>query len=428
MLRGGATLLALSAIAPACAHPRPSRPAADAAPAAAAEVLAAWTELGDGGVTIARVITAGACPTVLAGEHALALHTRAEPSAPYPVRACEVVVPPGVTEVRVGALTLRAKPAAATRIVVMGDTGCRMKNKAGKPKFQACNDPKAWPFASLAARAAALRPDLVIHVGDYFYREAPCPAGDAGCAGAPWGYGWEAWNADFFTPAAPLLHAAPWVMVRGDHERCDRAEAGWFRFLEPGPVPATCPPATPSREVTVGALTLLAIDTATTPDDPPTPAQLDVAKRQLAEAMPRAHGETWLLAHAPVWAVWNEDEQGPKTTTETLQTASGGAFPDAITAVVSGHLHRFQLVSYGAARPTQIVAGQGGSKLDTAKLSDFGGRSLMGATVATWRDRLELGFVVLDAEPGGWKSTTYDVAGEPGVVCHLRSRDVTCAP
>jgi hypothetical protein len=79
-------------------------------------------------------------------------------------------------------------------------------------------------------------PDLVIHVGDYHYREDPCPLGNAGCAGSPWGYGWDVWDADFFTPGAPLLAAAPWIVIRGNHEACGRAGQGWYRFLDPRPL------------------------------------------------------------------------------------------------------------------------------------------------------------------------------------------------
>jgi hypothetical protein len=99
--------------------------------------------------------------------------------------------------------------------------------------WQACNDPEAWTFAEVARAAAAAHPDLVLHVGDYHYRENACPEGHAGCAGSPWAYGWDAWDADFFTPAAPLLAAAPWVMVRGNHEECARAGQGWWLLLDP---------------------------------------------------------------------------------------------------------------------------------------------------------------------------------------------------
>ena len=57
-----------------------------------------------------------------------------------------------------------------------------------------------------------------------------------GCAGSPWGYGWDAWDADLFTPARPLLAAAPWIVVRGNHESCNRAGQGWWRFLDPRPL------------------------------------------------------------------------------------------------------------------------------------------------------------------------------------------------
>ena len=76
------------------------------------------------------------------------------------------------------------------RIVVIGDTGCRLKGTF----VQDCNDPVKWPFATVARLAAARHPDLVIHVGDYHYRETPCPADRAGCAGSPYGDNWAVWQ------------------------------------------------------------------------------------------------------------------------------------------------------------------------------------------------------------------------------------------
>src|SRR5262249_37597941 len=62
------------------------------------------------------------------------------------------------------------------RILVIGDTGCRLKGSLVQP----CNDMQQWPFPALAQQAAKLNPDLVIHVGDYLYRENACPANEAG--------------------------------------------------------------------------------------------------------------------------------------------------------------------------------------------------------------------------------------------------------
>ena len=85
---------------------------------------------------------------------------------------------------------------------MIGDSGCRIK--VSDNVFQNCNDAATWPFATVAATAAAAAPDLVIHVGDYHYRENACPPGNVGCAGSPWGYGWDSWEADLFAPAAKL--------------------------------------------------------------------------------------------------------------------------------------------------------------------------------------------------------------------------------
>ena len=132
-------------------------------------------------------------------------------------------------------------------IAAFGDTGCRLKSaktaaKEGdtddadaRGKFQDCNNPTLWPFAQVAQSVADAKPDLVIHVGDYLYRESACPTGDAGCARSPYGDDWPTWKADFFAPAAPALRAAPWIVVRGNHEICRRAGPGYFRLLDPTP-------------------------------------------------------------------------------------------------------------------------------------------------------------------------------------------------
>src|SRR5262249_35017162 len=121
-------------------------------------------------------------------------------------------------------------------IVMFGDTGCRINGH----NLQDCNDRDAWPYAKVARNAADMqpKPDLVIHVGDYAYRENECPS-TRNCAG-PWGYGYDSWKADFFEPSKPLFETAPWIMVRGNHEDCVRAGEGWFRFLDHQEPPQTC--------------------------------------------------------------------------------------------------------------------------------------------------------------------------------------------
>jgi hypothetical protein len=154
-------------------------------------------------------------------------------AAVFDVLKCEARWPVGAQHARVAGHVVPAPRSAINRIVIIADTGCRMK--ASENAFQPCNDPVKWPVAQVASSAAALKPDLVIHIGDIPYRESPCPEGNAGCANAAWGYGFDAWQADFFKPAQPLLAAAPWVFVRGNHEACSRAGQGWFRFIDAQP-------------------------------------------------------------------------------------------------------------------------------------------------------------------------------------------------
>ena len=149
--------------------------------------------------------------------------------------ACEVIAPPQKSTILIDGKKLPLPEKEIQRIVAFGDTGCRVNKK--KKKQQDCvND---WPYQKIARHAAAAHPDLVIHVGDYLYREF-CDADTTDCSKTPTGYGWQEWRDDFFKPSAPLLAAAPWIMVRGNHETCSRAGEGWFRFLDHATPPAEC--------------------------------------------------------------------------------------------------------------------------------------------------------------------------------------------
>ncbi|MBC7490276.1 MAG: hypothetical protein H7240_10280 [Glaciimonas sp.] len=50
----------------------------------------------------------------------------------------------------------------------------------------------------------------------------------------------------FFRPASTLLHAAPWLILRGNHESCARAGQRWWRFIDPRPL-------TPGRDCNAAA-------------------------------------------------------------------------------------------------------------------------------------------------------------------------------
>ena len=189
----------------------------------------------------------------------------------FPVLTCEAALPANTRSASINGQPLKVLTgnASVNRVVVVGDTGCRVKGPtafvqaadgttSGGDRLQDCSSEAAWPYAKLSRVAASFNPDLVVHNGDMHYREG-FPEGVekafGGSANAASGgtqqdnaaikakfaaagisdsisYGWRAWEEDFFKAAGPLLGAAPWAMTRGNHELCDRAAQGWFRFLD----------------------------------------------------------------------------------------------------------------------------------------------------------------------------------------------------
>ncbi|QNA89114.1 metallophosphoesterase [Massilia sp. Dwa41.01b] len=278
--------------------------------------------------------------------------------------------------------------AAPERIVVIGDTGCRLKGR----EAQDCNDPRAYPFARVAASAAAFEPDLVVHVGDYHYREDPCPAGRAGCAGSPYGYGFDAWAADFFTPAGKLLAAAPWVLARGNHESCARAGQGWWRYLDPRPFETGRDCDLPANDalgdhsdpyaVPLGAgAQLIVFDSANTsykglpPSDPRRARYADTA-RKVAQLAGAARYNI-AVDHHPLFAFGaNRDPKsgavtlfgGDRGLLDAFGDVEPGYLPESVQMLLSGHVHLWEQVSFASRHPTQFVSGFSGTAEDIVPL------------------------------------------------------------
>ena len=434
-----------------CAHRVPPPPilAAMPAPAAAAVPVLpeqpAWVGLGP--VPTVRTLVAhdAGCPALDVDGHAVPMHLRvaAGTAAPrpgegmpasFPLDVCEAALPASARALHLGDRALPPVAAEPRRIVVLGDTGCRLLGAAS----QGCNKPEEWPFAEVARTAAAMHPDLVIHVGDYHYRETPCPLANDGCAGSPWGYGWDAWNADFFAPARPLLAAAPWVFVRGNHEECERAGQGWFRLLAPEPwtPQRSCQRPeddgdgdfSPPYAVPLGATTqVLVFDSAhagNRPLDLGKPGNLAIHDHYAAEvraldALATPGRRNWFASHHPVLGFAPDDHPGathPYPGNAPLQQALAGLngtvyFPPGVQAALHGHVHLFQALGFDDGHPATLVAGNGGD-LSDAPLPDPlppGSNPAPGVHLAqaTYSDLF--GFLLMERtdDDGRWTITAY---------------------
>lgn len=373
-------------------------------------------------------------------------------AAVFDVRTCEAVWPAGVARARVAGRDVPAPRAEIRRIAIVADTGCRMK--ASENAFQPCNDPQKWPFAQVAQSAAALKPDLVIHIGDIHYRESPCPQGNPGCANSPWGYGGDTWQADLFTPAKPLLAAAPWVFVRGNHESCFRAGQGWFRFIDAQPWrearscndPAldgdadySAPYAVPIAPDTQ----LVVFDSSKTSGKPYTVGdrsfglyaeQLQAVAR-LTQQMPT----NFFLSHHPLLAAAPGRAAGPFKPggNAGLQSVFGALhpqrlFPDGVSVAMHGHVHLFEAISFKSAHPASLVMGNSGSANEGAapEVLDAGVPLYPGAVIEDYAARSEYGFAMLDRMGAGtsgyWQLTEYSTQGVPVIRCAIRGGKSRC--
>ena len=407
------TLLALAAALPAFADPASRH----------------WLELTARGPELRAVVQDGPCPEASLDGRIVPMQKRAAPSDAFPVEVCQLLVPHGVARAAIGDWIAPLPRAEPQRILIFGDTGCRLKGAA----VQACNDPRQWPFALVAARAAEKKPDLVIHVGDYWYRETPCPAGVQGCAGAAYGDNWTAWDADFFAPAAPLLDSSPWLFVRGNHESCARGGPGWFQLLDQAPEPAACPAESTPFRIRMGDTSLYVLDSANTEDASAPPGLVKAFAAQLDALGPELdHGRGWILTHRPIWGLTPVKRLGPLGALEvglnkTEQSAVKGRPLAGVQMIVSGHIHHFAAYDFGPQRPAQLIAGTGGDvgepadspKIDTRQVS-IDGLDAQGFGFERY------GYLLLERQGADWTGDFRDLDDKMVATCRLRGRELTC--
>jgi hypothetical protein len=428
-----------------------------------AEVRYAYVVMGPNGQAVARAITTAAtCPAIAidgGGPVQMTLRAAAatipprptayEPAntapAAFPVTTCDATLPAGTARATIGERSLPLPKRHVQKILLIADTGCRMKSTDAL--YQACDDLAQWPFRPLADVAAGMAPDLVIHVGDYHYRETSCPVGSACATVTTFGFGWASWEPDFFAPAQKLLSAAPWVMVRGDHETCDRGGQGWWRMLDPRPlvgvqdcnVAANDDTGNYSDPYVVPVdddVAFVVFDSAMVGNSAKPGAQFDTYTRQaqagftLAASWPHAI----FMNHQPILG-FNSDgtdkaAPGNGMLQGVLEPLYGDAlFPSGVDAVLSGHVHMMQIVTYQGVQPPTFIAGNGGTQL-VPLFTDFKSAPVpyRKGTLAQFLQAETFGFMTMERNGAGWTVKGFDLHGSVLTTCALAGRKATCTP
>jgi len=399
---------------------------------ASAEETYRWIQYVAGGLEARAVTSAPACPDATRNGVPTQMSVRARPDKAFPVRVCALRVPNGTNDVAIGGVPVALPKPAPGRILLIGDTGCRIKGEWG----QACNDREAWPFQSIAGIATEMNPDLVIHVGDYYYRENKCPVGQPGCTGSPSGDGWDSWRADFFAPAGRLLTAAPWVFVRGNHEKCGRGGTGWRRLLDAFRLrpDAGCKKLSPSFTADVGGVKVVVVDVAAADEDKPD-RSLARSYRSKFSAVASRKGPVWLAFHEPIWSPNGEQKDGTiHDGNKTLALAARGVIPSNVQAMLSGHIHTFAVMSYADDLPVQIVAGNGGDELECHdkegqcnRLVNLDGLWIGNVRIKTGRGvPNSFGFSMLERHDDRWTVVDYDTHANKRMTCRMQGRAISC--
>ena len=403
----------------------------------------AWIELGPDSTVLARAIMDSemACPRITLDHVTRVMHPRSTTSPPgfTDVMLCEITVPTSTKSAMIGQQSLVLPVSELNTIVIVGDTGCRVQGEYIQNCTGNGSSGALWDFANIADAIVKINPDLIIHVGDYHYREfGIC---DNNCIQSNIGYTWASWEADFFNPARHIMAQAPWIFVRGNHEDCTRAWRGWFYFLDPNTLPDnpevwnahSCSLYTDPYLVTVGSRKIVVMDSATIPDDfsehPDAATVMRYAKQfnQVESILIDNNSHSaWLTTHRPIWGVasfFDSDGHPAVAATDlTLQQAIAKSnieklSDSSIEMLLSGHIHLFEMLNLDNGRPLQWVFGGGGTMLDpgnTEQLLRDSPQVLeeLGVTIQEISILRDISFGVMSRTVCGWTISVKDVQGQ----------------
>ncbi|GAX53393.1 metallophosphoesterase family protein [Streptomyces olivochromogenes] len=467
-------------IAPDSAGPKPPGPTPPPGttppPGAPNGEAWAWTQLTSNGTQIRYVSTdtSQTCPVVRytlgvnRNPHSLHRVSTPGPTSQFPTTVCELRVPltasnavleqtsiqaatvhPANRQLPLPKWTSNTRP---SKIAVIGDAGCEVP--ATGPVQNCANHQTGWPFQRIADSAATVtKPDLVIHTGDYLYREDPSrendKAANPGCTTFADRASWDCVIADFFRPAEKLLAAAPIALTRGNHEDCTTHPGGaggaWFRYLADDlrsngscsvyPAPSLIP---------AGTLTLASVDSSfADPSDNGSTAQRGIYARQFQAvnqaALQSPANDFFVVTHKPLWMV--KASGNPPNSAEWLTRVLDAAVADTslhrladnVRLVLSGHIHLYQMLDFNSPRPPQLTVGSSGGTLDNGPDDTkvvgqlIGTQPPQAVTQSITQEQNPpqnlagvFGYAVLNDNAGTWNLTFHDTAGAVrGKTCAL---------
>jgi hypothetical protein len=187
--------------------------------------------------------------------------------------------------------------------------------------------------------------------------------------------------------------------------------------------------AVPPYRVDAGPLDVVVMDTTLACDAANSPEFTEMFAAQFERLTGIVRDKpTWLVSHRPIWAVVKAGKRHKKSpekavqkvvdTNKTLQLAlrlgNGGALPPSVGLVLSGHMHRFQSVTFASKRPPVLIVGDGGTKLDTERPTGPFVAAIDGETARVLSENMFGYLATTVARDGSWRGAWH------GTVTHRK--------
>ncbi len=170
---------------------------------------------------------------------------------------------------------------------------------------------------------------------------------------------------------------------------------------------------------------------------------------QLGPAVESGHG--WILTHRPIWGIDPKvvgkartngldaakptDGDAPLLpgfhaidfpSNRTEQAASDSRSLAGTDMILAGHVHLFTTLSFGPARPVQLIVGNGGDNPDVA----VAGPNIRTETVDKMPAKLfqiqRFGYVMMDRTKDGWIGTVFSIDDQVMGSCTFTGRQADC--
>ncbi len=258
------------------------------------------------------------------------------------------------------------------KIVILGDSGCRLKEMLIKNEYQDCNDSQAWPFPSVIAQVVKEQPDLIIHLGDYHYREKCTQEKICEKMKGSIGYGWMPWDKDFFEPAKPAFEKIPWIFVRGNHEDCARAFLGYGKLLAT-PAFENCPAYEEPDYIQLGELLIVNLDSSGVSEGLETSQDsIGLWTKRFEAIAQKIHSfvvdkkvkSVWLVSHKPFYGLVKMGPIAAPVNMNLKKYLESTELKSKVQLVMAGHIHVSEVIK-PLRGPLQFILGNGGTQLDT---------------------------------------------------------------